>query len=160
MLHFRPAASSDRVLGGDLMKKNGQSYRFHAVFRVFIGFFAIFCLLLMERRGITYESTEDGTELLSVAETPVNKPLSETAGERIIPRIPEDAEAVKEQRFPASCSASRKFLCHLCIQPKFTITFQNDLCRRRIRLRSDDVDIPICAEARDIGGAHAVLQQR
>ena len=61
------------------MKKNGQSYRFHAVFRVFIGFFAIFCLLLMERRGITYESTEDGTELLSVAETPVNKPLSETA---------------------------------------------------------------------------------
>ena len=61
------------------MKKNGNTYRFHAVFRVFIGFFAIFCLLLMERRGITYEGTERGTKLLSAEQTLVNKPLSETA---------------------------------------------------------------------------------
>ena len=61
------------------MKKNGNTYRFHAVFRVFIGFFAIFCLLLMERRGITYEGTERGTKLLLTEQTLVNKPLSETA---------------------------------------------------------------------------------
>ena len=62
-----------------MMKKNGPRDRFYAVLRVFLGFLAIFCLLLMERKGITYESVDTGGELLSAEQTPVNKPLSETA---------------------------------------------------------------------------------
>lgn len=62
-----------------MMEKSRYRYRFYAVLRVFIGFFAIFCLLLMERKGITYESEEHGSELLSAEQIPVNKPLSETA---------------------------------------------------------------------------------
>ena len=62
-----------------MMKKNGHRDRFYAVLRVFLGFLAIFCLLLMERKGITYESVDTGGELLSAEQTPVNKPLSETA---------------------------------------------------------------------------------
>lgn len=61
------------------MKGNRKKYRFHAVFRVFIGFFAMFCLLLMERKGITYESAAHGSELLSADQITVNKPLGEEA---------------------------------------------------------------------------------
>lgn len=61
------------------MKGNRKKYRFHAIIRVFIGFCAMFCLLLMERRGITYESTANGAGLLSTGQTVANKPLGEEA---------------------------------------------------------------------------------
>lgn len=61
------------------MKGNRKKYRFHAVFCVFIGFFAMFCLLLMERKGIRYESAAHGSELLSADQITVNKPLGEEA---------------------------------------------------------------------------------
>lgn len=59
------------------MKGNRKKHRFHAIVRVFIGFFAMFCLLLMERKGITYESAANGAELLSAEQITVNKPLGE-----------------------------------------------------------------------------------
>lgn len=61
------------------MKGNRKKYRFQAIVRVFIGFFTMFCLLLMERKGITYESTANGAELLSAEQITVNKPLAAEA---------------------------------------------------------------------------------
>ena len=61
------------------MKGNRKKHRFHAIFRVFIGFFAMFCLLLMERRGISYESTANAADLLPIGQTMGNKPLAAEA---------------------------------------------------------------------------------
>lgn len=57
-------------------ESKGKKLHFFAVFKVFLGFVLIFCVLLMERRGITYESFLLKKQLLSAEQTKSNKPLA------------------------------------------------------------------------------------